>query len=754
LGSRDAAEAKSSACKRVGEIRCVDALLRNGRTEYERREQDASDERSAARARAGFAAGQTRSAGRAECDWNQQARMNEAGPTAQNEPRAGTREQGVSAARVALHARRFRAPAGKGQDARRCEKSGCRSGPNAAQSGGGGDAGARARAQDARRRSGDEAGGFGKACAPRSKTPEKFARQGSAERTEPERAQRRKRIGNVLGPAAAAENVRHREARAQTREGELRSEGEPAQTERGQSERPGQAPASARAEREPAGGPAARQEGSCQHEGRGFENGSSRGSKRGVQERRRQRGARREKAQAAHASGQSRHFGRSLAKKDEMEKIRAPRGTADLYPPESALWQAFEARARALALRFGYGEIRTPLFEATELFERGVGATTDIVEKEMYTFTDKGGRSLTLRPEWTAPVVRALLEHNLLAAGAQRLYYLGPFFRYERPQAGRYRQANQFGIECFGFAGPEADVEVISLAHELVRSYDLPGVALGLNSIGDERCRPAYREALLAYFRPRAAALSADSQRRLERNPLRILDSKEPEDAVLVAGAPTFLEVLCSDCAAHFAAVCDLLERCGIPFRVEPRLVRGFDYYTRTVFQFDSDALGAQSTICGGGRYDDLVRSLGGPEVPAVGFGLGVERFLMVLERTGAQTQAAPHGIAVIALGAAARARAVPLVAALRHASAGVPISIDYNDAKIGAQFKKAERAGARAAVILGDEELARGEAIVRDMSVRVQDAIGMQRGDATAAETILKWYAALPSVAAIREAV
>ncbi len=428
-----------------------------------------------------------------------------------------------------------------------------------------------------------------------------------------------------------------------------------------------------------------------------------------------------------------------------MEKIRAPRGTADIYPPESARWQAFEARARALARRFGYGEIRTPMFESTELFVRGVGETTDIVEKEMYTFTDKGGRSLTLRPEWTAPVVRAMLEHNLLASGPQRLFYVGPFFRYERPQAGRYRQANQFGVECFGFAGPEADVEVIALAHELLRAYDLPGITLNLNSIGDECCRPAYREALLAYFRPLADDLSADSQRRLERNPLRILDSKEAQDRALVAAAPTFLDLLCADCAAHFAAVCTLLESAGIPFTVEPRLVRGFDYYTRTVFEFTSDALGAQSTVCGGGRYDDLVRSLGGPATPAVGFGLGIERFLMVLDAIGERGLAEPDGLAVIALGAAARARAVPLVAALRRVG-DVPVTIDYQDSKIAAQFKRAERTGARAALILGDDELSRAEVVVRDLVARTQDTIATKDGDARAAETVLRWYRSLPS--------
>jgi histidyl-tRNA synthetase len=433
-----------------------------------------------------------------------------------------------------------------------------------------------------------------------------------------------------------------------------------------------------------------------------------------------------------------------------MAKIAAPRGTADLYPPESARWQALEAAARSIARRFGYGEIRTPMFEATELFVRGVGEATDIVEKEMYTFADKGGRSLTLRPEWTAPVVRALLEHNLLAQGPQRLYYVGPFFRYERPQAGRFRQANQFGIECFGFREAEADVEVMQVAFELLSAYRLPGVRLHLNSSGDEHCRPRYRAALLDYLRPHAGALSADSQRRLERNPLRVLDSKAPEDRTLVAGAPAFSDWLCDACAAHFARVRLLLDALGLPYAVEPQLVRGFDYYTRTVFEFVSDALGAQSAVCGGGRYDDLVQSLGGPATPAVGFGLGIERFLMVLEKAGLAEPAAPGGIAVIALGDAARAGAVPLAAALRRAGREVPVTVDYHDAKLTAHFKRAERAGARAAVIVGDDELARGEVVVRDLALRTQAA---QRADAGVADAIVQWYRSLPPAAGMPEA-
>ncbi len=426
-----------------------------------------------------------------------------------------------------------------------------------------------------------------------------------------------------------------------------------------------------------------------------------------------------------------------------MEKIAAPRGTADVYPPDIARWQALEARARDIAHRFGYGEIRTPVFESTDLFVRGVGETTDIVEKEMYTFTDKGGRSLTLRPEWTAPVVRAVLEHHLLAQGPQRLYYIGPMFRYERPQAGRYRQAHQFGIECFGFAGPEADVEVMALAHDLLRSFGLD-VRASLNSIGDDVCRPRYRDVLAAHFAPHRGQLSADSQRRLDRNPLRILDSKAPEDRALVESAPTMLEVLCGPCAAHFARVRALLDASGVPYGIDTRIVRGLDYYTRTVFEFVSEDLGAQATVCAGGRYDGLVASLGGPPTPGVGFALGLERFLMILEKREEPSAAERHGIAVVALGQAALTRAVPLVAALRRASEGLAITIDYGDAKIATQFKKADRAKARAAVILGDDEVRDGTLVVRDLVSRGQEIVAAPAGDASAAAEVLRWYRAL----------
>ena len=421
-----------------------------------------------------------------------------------------------------------------------------------------------------------------------------------------------------------------------------------------------------------------------------------------------------------------------------MKQITAPRGTNDIFPPESAAWNRLESDCRDIAQRFGYGEIRTPMFEATELFVRGVGETTDIVEKEMYTFTDKGDRSMTLRPEWTAPVVRALLQHNLLAQGTQRLYYIGPFFRYERPQAGRYRQANQFGVECFGYAGPEADVEVIQIAAELVDRYRIGDARLHLNTIGDDVCRPRYREALLAHFRPHVAELSEDSKRRLERNPLRILDSKHAADQPFIATAPSFIDLLCEPCAQHFAALRAYLDALGVAYDVNPRLVRGFDYYTRTVFEFTSSALGAQSAICGGGRYDGLVASLGGPPTPAVGFGLGLERFLMVVKATAGDAEAARSGVQAIAIGAAARERLVPIVGALRTLS-GAPTFADWSDRKLTAQFKTADRNNARFAVILGDDELAQQQIVVRDLLSRQDRRLPLAREAAEVARTLVE---------------
>ena len=400
------------------------------------------------------------------------------------------------------------------------------------------------------------------------------------------------------------------------------------------------------------------------------------------------------------------------------EKLSAPRGTSDIFPPESGRWLELETRIHRLAGRFGYGEIRTPIFESTELFVRGVGDQTDIVEKEMYTFTDRGGRSLTLRPVWTAPVVRAVLDRGLFAAGPLRLYYLGPIFRYERPQKGRFRQSHQFGVECFGFAGPEADLEVISLAWQLVAEYGISDATLNLNSLGDDACRPRYREALLAHFYPHLAAMSDDARRRVERNPLRLLDSKDPSDIPYIESAPVFEEFLCVPCREHFEALKSYLDLAQIPFVVNPRIVRGLDYYGRTVFEITSGLLGAQNSICGGGRYDGLVRSLGGPDVPAVGFALGIERFLLLLEAHERTREPERRGIAAIALGAQARAALAPIVAELRR-RIDAPVYMDYDERRLLAQLKLADRNRARYALIVGTDELAKGEVVLRDLERR-----------------------------------
>ncbi|MBV9277367.1 MAG: histidine--tRNA ligase [Candidatus Eremiobacteraeota bacterium] len=419
-----------------------------------------------------------------------------------------------------------------------------------------------------------------------------------------------------------------------------------------------------------------------------------------------------------------------------MPNLTAPRGTQDVIPPLSGRWQELETRIHELARGFGYGEIRTPVFEATELFERGVGETTDIVEKEMYTFADRGGRSVTLRPEFTAPVVRAALQNNLLSSLPARLYYLGPIFRYERPQRGRFRQSHQFGIECFGYRGAEADFEVIQLAWELARQHQISGLRLHLNTIGDDNCRPAYRDALRAHFAAHRSELSEDSQRRLERNPLRILDSKAPEDAALIASAPPFEALLCDACRDHFGMLKHYLEEAEIPFVINPRIVRGLDYYTRTVFELMSDALGAQNTVCAGGRYDDLVGALGGRDVPAVGFALGLERFLMVLGESEGSRNAQRSGIQLIALGAEARERLVHLMGYLRQ-SGGLPAFMDYEDRKLLAQLKIADRNNARYALIAGDDELASGQLILRDLATREDRGIPFKYEKDTAAEIV-----------------
>lgn len=401
--------------------------------------------------------------------------------------------------------------------------------------------------------------------------------------------------------------------------------------------------------------------------------------------------------------------------------MKAPRGMHDILPDEVERWHALEARIHTFAARFGYREIRTPVVEHTEVFQRTSGETSDIVEKEMYTFTDRGGRSLSLRPEGTAGVVRAYLEHGM-ASWPQpvRLYYLASMFRYDRPQRGRFRLHHQFGAENLGLDSPVADVEVLSLPIRLIQSLGLTEATVRLNSIGDGACRPQYLEALRAYFRPHAGSLSPDSRRRLEANPMRILESKEESDRKLAAGAPLTRDFLCDACRAHFAEVKQLFSAIGIRYVEDPHIVRGLDYYTRTAVEIHSGRLGgAQHQMLGGGRYDGLAEQLDGPHTPGVGFGMGVERLLLVMEAEGLSVPAAADGarslhVFVATAGDGTGVEGFRLLDQIRQA--GVNAIGEIAGRSLRAQMKSADRLGARYAVIIGEQELAARRAGVRDM--------------------------------------
>jgi len=385
-----------------------------------------------------------------------------------------------------------------------------------------------------------------------------------------------------------------------------------------------------------------------------------------------------------------------------MGAIQALRGTRDILPAEIFYWQRLEATARDILARAAYQEIRTPLFEQTALFERGIGEATDIVGKEMYSFQDRGDRWLTLRPEGTAGVVRAFTEHKLHTLGMQRLWYIGPMFRYERPQAGRQRQFHQLGVEVLGSADPRADAEVIAIATDLLQALGVSHWQLDLNSVGNLEDRQRYREKLVAYFTPYAAELDSDSQERLNRNPLRILDSKDPHTIEIAQAAPSILDHLGEDSQRHFEQVQQCLSNLGIPYRINPRLVRGLDYYTHTAFEIIVDNLGAQATICGGGRYDRLVSELGGPDTPAVGWAIGLERLVLLLQ----QLQLPLHltlDFYLVAKGTEAEMQALALAQALRRA--GFAIELDLSGSAFGKQLKRANRSGAPACLILGDAE-------------------------------------------------
>ena len=404
--------------------------------------------------------------------------------------------------------------------------------------------------------------------------------------------------------------------------------------------------------------------------------------------------------------------------------IQIPKGCKDVLPSQAYLWHHIEETARETARRYAFYEIRTPVFEHTELFARGVGDTTDIVNKEMYTFLDKGGRSVTLRPEGTSGVARAFSEHGL-AGGVLpfKAYYLVSAFRYERPQAGRLREFHQFGAELYGAAGAAADAETISFADAFLKNLGLKDVALHINSIGCKHCRAQYHRALKEYFAPHLDELCEDCRTRYEKNPMRMLDCKAEGCKRLAAGAPKMLDYLCEDCRAHFEQVNRLLGDAGVAFTVDPGIVRGLDYYSRTVFEFVSDAAGAQGTVLGGGRYDTLLEQLGGKSVPAVGFAAGMERLLMVMEAEHC-LPAADAGPACYLAGmdAPSRQKAFLLAEALRRV--GIACEVDLMERSIKAQFKYADKTGARFVAVLGERELAEGAAEMKDMKTSCSERV------------------------------
>jgi histidyl-tRNA synthetase len=394
------------------------------------------------------------------------------------------------------------------------------------------------------------------------------------------------------------------------------------------------------------------------------------------------------------------------------KNIQAIRGMHDLLPDRIGLWQRLEDGARQVLESYGYSEIRTPLVEVTELFKRSIGEVTDIVEKEMYSFPDRNGDSLSLRPEGTASCVRAAIENGLLDQ-PRRLWYRGPMFRHERPQKGRYRQFHQIGVEVFGLEGPDIDQEVLFLTHRIWRTLGLDGLRLEINSLGEGEERAAYRAELVSYLRAYAEDLDEDSLRRLETNPLRVLDSKNPDLKAVIAGAPVILDHLGEASRLHFEQFCAGLDAAGIPYQINPRLVRGLDYYNRTVFEWITDDLGAQGTVCAGGRYDGLVAQLGGRHTPAVGFAMGLERLVSLMEvrREAGGVTADPNALDayLVAVGSAAQGAAPALGERLRDTTPGLRLQCHCGGGSFKSQFKKADRSGARYALVLGEGELGRG---------------------------------------------
>ena len=410
-------------------------------------------------------------------------------------------------------------------------------------------------------------------------------------------------------------------------------------------------------------------------------------------------------------------------------KLQKPKGTQDILPADSAKWQYVENVARETFKKYNYGEIRTPMFEHYEVISRSVGDTTDIVTKEMYDFHDKGDRHITLRPEGTAPVVRSYVENKLFAPEVQKpvkVYYIGSMFRYERPQAGRLREFHQLGVECFGSKNPATDVETIAMAYQLFNTLGIKDVTLHLNSLGNTKSRLAYRQALIDYLTPMRDTLSKDSQRRLDENPLRVLDSKEKEDKVAVENAPSILDYLDEESQAHFDEVCAMLDSLNIPYVIDTNMVRGLDYYNHTIFEFITTIDKSELTICAGGRYDSLVEYFGGPETAGFGFGLGLERLLLVLDKQGIELPVEESlDVYIAVLGSGANGKALELVQAIRYQ--GFKAERDYLGRKIKAQFKSADTFKAKTVITLGESEVESGQVNVKNNATREEVTVSFE---------------------------
>lgn len=410
-------------------------------------------------------------------------------------------------------------------------------------------------------------------------------------------------------------------------------------------------------------------------------------------------------------------------------KLQKPKGTQDILPADSAKWQYVENVARETFKKYNYGEIRTPMFEHYEVISRSVGDTTDIVTKEMYDFHDKGDRHITLRPEGTAPVVRSYVENKLFAPEVQKpvkVYYIGSMFRYERPQAGRLREFHQLGVECFGSKNPATDVETIAMAYQLFNTLGIKDVTLHLNSLGNTESRLAYRQALIDYLTPMRESLSKDSQRRLDENPLRVLDSKEKEDKVAVENAPSILDYLDEESQAHFDEVRTMLDSLNIPYVIDTNMVRGLDYYNHTIFEFITTIDKSELTICAGGRYDSLVEYFGGPETAGFGFGLGLERLLLFLDKQGIELPVEENlDVYIAVLGSGANGKALELVQAIRYQ--GFKAERDYLGRKIKAQFKSADTFKAKTVITLGESEVESGQVNVKNNATREEVTVSFE---------------------------